>query len=303
MLESQRRSLEFLARRSTMTEAEMPIGFEKSTLGGALKNGPLRVPPYQREYSWKPDRVRKLFDDIKNAMTKKQSSYFLGIVVLTPGRPPCVIDGQQRLATTTIFLAAVRDALIRLKKEKEAKSVEDDFLMMYDRQTKDDIPRLTLNVDDREYMKQRVLDRPAIRPEVIATRLHSHRLIDHAARIAAERVSKIMAGADKVNRKVEELDVWIEFIHHNAVIVMLTPPNAARAFQMYKTLNDRAQRTTQADLVKNHLFEQAGESVDEAISKWSSMRTVIENMGHSGDEGPLLTYFHHVSIMFYGPIK
>src|SRR5436190_13017571 len=87
-----------------MTEAEMPIEMVKSTLGGALKNGPLRVPAFQREYSWKKDRVTKLFDDFANAMRKNQTSYFMGTVLLTPGRPPCIIDGQQRLATTTIFL-------------------------------------------------------------------------------------------------------------------------------------------------------------------------------------------------------
>ena len=53
-------------------------------------------------------------------MRKKQSYYFLGTVVLTPGQPPAVIDGQQRLATTCIFLAAVRDAYLRLNKPKSA---------------------------------------------------------------------------------------------------------------------------------------------------------------------------------------
>src|SRR5689334_6329324 len=103
-----------------MAEVAQAIDVVKTTLGGALKNGPLVIPNYQREYSWKPDRVRKLFDDFGNAMLKRQPSYFLGTIVLTPGRPPCVIDGQQRLATTSIFLAAVRDALLKLGRKKDA---------------------------------------------------------------------------------------------------------------------------------------------------------------------------------------
>ena len=121
------------------SESEQPIDVVKTTLGGALRNGPLRVPKFQREYSWVPTRVRKLFDDIHNAMVKRQGSYFLGTVVLTPGSPPCVVDGQQRLATTTIFLAAVRDAFLDMKKEKDAKSVEEDFLLKYDRAEKEQV--------------------------------------------------------------------------------------------------------------------------------------------------------------------
>ena len=44
-------------------------------------------------------------------MGKQQASYFLGTLMFTPGRPQSVIDGQQRLATTMIFLAAVRDVV------------------------------------------------------------------------------------------------------------------------------------------------------------------------------------------------
>ncbi|MGL4421634.1 MAG: DUF262 domain-containing protein, partial [Gemmataceae bacterium] len=138
-----------------------PIDVVKSTLGDALKKqGPLRVPSYQREYSWKPDRVRKLYFDFNRAMAKKLPSYFLGTIVLTPGDVPSIVDGQQRLATTSIFLAAARDAFIELGRTKEAKSIEKDFLFTYDRKQQEDVPLLTLNTDDRAYMLARVLTPP-----------------------------------------------------------------------------------------------------------------------------------------------
>src|SRR5206468_226887 len=75
------------------------------------------------------------------------------------------------------------------------------------------------------------------------------------------------------------------------------------AFQMFKTLNDRAQRTTQADMIKNHLFEQADDQIEEAQSKWSTMRCTIEGVDIPKADDPLLTYLHHASIAFYGPIN
>ena len=286
-----------------MSEAAQAFDIEKNTLGGMLRDGPLVIPPYQREYAWKKERVVKLFADIKNAMARNQEYYFLGTIMLTPGQKPAVVDGQQRLATTMIFLSAIRDALLVLSQEKEADSVQADFLEVYDRKQKEHIPRLTLNMDDRDYMKARVLDRPDDRDDKLAPQFHSHRLIDQAANIAAKWVKTIMEGGDTTVRKVEELNAWIEFIDKRAVIIVLLPPNRARAYQMFKTMNDRAQRATQADMIKSHLFEQAEEGQNtEAQSKWTTMRNTIEALAAAQTDDPLLTYLHHVSIALYGPI-
>ncbi len=242
-----------------MTEAEQFIDVVRETLGGALRNGPLRVPNHQREYSWKDVRVKKLFDDLNQAVSKSVP-YFLGTIVLTQGSPPSVVDGQQRLATTSIFLAAVRDAFLRLGQVEEAKSIEDDFLFKRDRRIRENVPRLTLNTDDREYMMARVLVREGDRKDEPTKRFYSHRLIDGATEIAADRVRTIMANADSDSGKVDALNAWVDFIDNKAVVARLTAKNASRAYQMFKTQNDRVQRTTQADMIKNHLFEHADES-------------------------------------------
>ncbi len=164
-----------------------------------------------------------------------------------------MVDGQQRLATTSVFLGAVRDALLELKQDKDAAAIEEQFLFRYDRDTKEDMPLLLLNVDDRPVMSDRVLNRVDKRGAV-KIRLHSHKRIVEAANVAADRVKRIVANADTVSRKVDALNAWVNFIQDKAIVVMLTAPNYARAYQMFKTLNDRAQRTTQADMIKNHLF-------------------------------------------------
>jgi uncharacterized protein with ParB-like and HNH nuclease domain len=43
----------------------------------------LRVPPNQREYSWKDKHVKALFDDLKNVITARGAEYFLGTIVVS----------------------------------------------------------------------------------------------------------------------------------------------------------------------------------------------------------------------------
>src|SRR5262249_52419950 len=285
------------------------IDVEKTTLGKMLKSQRLVVPGFQREYSWKPTRVKKLVSDFQAAMTKGQASYFLGTVALQDTHPPGLIDGQQRLATTCIFLAAVRDAYLELGAMDEAHSITNDFLFTYDRLAKESLPRLLLNIDDREYIKNAVLLEPEKRTaNDLPKEVHSHRLIDKAFALSQEWVRKITATADTPTRQVEALNVWVDFIEQKAVLVALTPANLSQAYQMFITLNDRAQRTTQADLIKSHLFQEVSEGetanvhLTEASSKWAAARRMMDTGSVRGDDDPILTYLHHLCVVRSGPV-
>jgi hypothetical protein len=297
-----------MAKRRGST-ASASIEVEKTTLGRILRSQRLVVPGFQREFSWKPTRVKKLFSDFQTAMTKGQASYFLGYIALQDTQPRGLIDGQQRLATTCIFLAAVRDAYLELGAKDEGDSITNDFLFTYDRVAKESLPRLLLNIDDREYIKNSVLLEPAKRiPSRLPKEVHSHRLIDLAFAISQDWVKKITALALTPARKIEELNTWVDFIEQKATLVALTPANLSQAFQMFITLNDRAQRTTQADLIKSHLFQEVSEGetasvhLTEASTKWAAARRMVDTGSVRGDDDPILTYLHHLCVVRTGPI-
>ncbi len=76
------------------------------------------IPLYQRPYSWGAEQVRELLLDLLNAMPAPgleatTDPYFLGSIVLIKADPPEaeVIDGQQRLTTLTMLLAALRHTM------------------------------------------------------------------------------------------------------------------------------------------------------------------------------------------------
>jgi uncharacterized protein with ParB-like and HNH nuclease domain len=89
------------------------IGFDFVGLGKSVLTERMHVPPYQRSFSWDTEQAKDLFDDLAHAMETNQQEYFLGSIVTTAGKGPRpqVVDGQQRLVTVVVFLAAVRDYL------------------------------------------------------------------------------------------------------------------------------------------------------------------------------------------------
>src|SRR3954467_15347025 len=86
-----------------------------------LKKSPqFVIPIYQRTYSWTEKECRQLWDDIIRTGTNDAvSAHFVGSIVyiekglyqVSSQSPMLVIDGQQRLTTLTLLVAALAKAL------------------------------------------------------------------------------------------------------------------------------------------------------------------------------------------------
>lgn len=91
-----------------------------TTIRDLLKQGPLQVPTYQRAYSWdspreglKASQVATFLEDLEaHAASRAESPYYLGHFLFESKAGGFqVIDGQQRLTTTTILLSVLFQAL------------------------------------------------------------------------------------------------------------------------------------------------------------------------------------------------
>src|SRR3954463_9397389 len=86
-----------------------------------LKKSPqFVIPIYQRTYSWTEQECRQLWNDVLRAGRDDAISvHFVGSIVyiesgmsaITLHAPVLVIDGQQRLTTVMLLIAALADAL------------------------------------------------------------------------------------------------------------------------------------------------------------------------------------------------
>src|SRR5450759_3797366 len=78
------------------------------------------IPIYQRAYSWTERECRQLWDDIiRTGSNDAVSAHFVGSIVyiekglysVTSQSPLLVIDGQQRLTTVSLLIAALTGVL------------------------------------------------------------------------------------------------------------------------------------------------------------------------------------------------
>jgi uncharacterized protein with ParB-like and HNH nuclease domain/predicted transport protein len=93
-----------------------------------LKKSPqFVIPIYQRTYSWTEKECRQLWDDLIRAGSDSQvSAHFVGSIVyiekglyqVSSQSPMLVIDGQQRLTTLTLLIAALAGTLEGLDEDK-----------------------------------------------------------------------------------------------------------------------------------------------------------------------------------------
>lgn len=279
-----------------MPDAGRQIGFEQPGMAAVLRSNWLAVPLNQREYSWTEREVKALFQDINKAISDESPDYFLGSVVTIPRANDVleVVDGQQRLATTAILLVAIRDYL-KTKDEKLIVEAIEGMLSAIDRKGRERKSRLSLNVKDNLFYQGRILNSDA---SVKATAT-SHRLLEDALGFAKAHVTKILAGHDPKNH-ADVLNKWIDYLEQHAIVVLLKVPSEVNAYRMFETLNDRGLRTSQSDLVKNYLFGQAGDRINEAQQKWAAMRAVLESFE---DDDITINYLRQMLVSMYGYIR
>ena len=258
--------------------------FDVIGIGEVLKRYRLTVPPNQREYSWLKDvQVKELLNDITAAIRHPHKPYFLGTIVLTKVNDNNyeIADGQQRLATTTMIIAAIRDWFRKKGNRNVVQSLEHNYLLTIDMDQEETLSKLTLNVDDNEFFCNKVVRPDHDKNDQQSVR-RSHKLIVQAF----EAIQKHLDSLEQSNKDntIQVLKDWIKYLTEKAVVVRLSVLNVENAFKMFEALNDRGLKTSQADLVKNYLFRISESRLQEAQKLWSSMKGAIETVANEDED-------------------
>lgn len=268
------------ADRPMPDETIQSIKIDHETIGHILSDRKgLRVPENQRSYAWKKEHVKQLFQDF--APLPKE--YFLGsIVVVGKDASIEVHDGQQRVATTMILIAAIRDSFLELGDAASADSTEEDFLWTKHRRTHEVLPRFSLNNEDNDFFTKRVLLRPddplrkAAKKEG-GLRESNDRIQDAAQEAATWVRTAIIAGRSRPDQ-LDRLHSWLEFIEQGARVIWVQVADERTAFTIFETMNDRGLKLSAADLLKNCIYSRADDRKQEALQKWQSMTAILESI-------------------------
>jgi uncharacterized protein with ParB-like and HNH nuclease domain len=102
-----------------------PFDFTPTFLLSVVNDRFYSVPKYQRSFAWTDDMVGDFWEDMQRAIVD-QREHFLGNVVFseeTQDSTRSIIDGQQRIVTTTLLLSAMRSVFADSGEHKAAEAV------------------------------------------------------------------------------------------------------------------------------------------------------------------------------------
>lgn len=239
----------------------------------------IRVPPFQRAYAWEDSEVEILIQDLLEAF-RTRTVYFLGaIVVIRPRNrgPSDVVDGQQRLTTLTIMLAAMRD----LAKTKEEEGLLHTMIGHEALNVFGTVHRwrVTLNPTDTPFFRRFVQERGA-------TRLDEG-LREDACDPGSESQQRLSAAIGHMrdyfsDMADEERSRFVMWLLDQVTVVRVRVSEFAVAQKVFSSLNHRGKPLSDHDILKSALFERAELSPSEAVAlgrKWDSYTARLGDRG------------------------
>src|SRR5262245_5014377 len=121
------------------------------------------VPAHQRDYAWRTGEVEEYLNDVVGAIHGAANEYFLGLIVLvdtddSTSKRYEILDGQQRLATTTMIYAAIRHWLTVNGFNDDATRIQSDFIGISEIGENEHEPRIVMNIDNREIFQEIVVN-------------------------------------------------------------------------------------------------------------------------------------------------
>lgn len=264
--------------------------------------GRVVVPPFQRGYSWGKKHVEAFWNDVHNFRKESEKKggpdkYFLGPIVIMPDPQSkealLLLDGQQRLATTTILFSVLRDI-------SEGLGVPDAHVFAEKLQAsfieKEDYGfSLELGELDKSYFCETIQRFP--RNVERKPRLLSHRNIHKAREFLAASVTAEL-GAMSPAEKLATLKSIRMILRNKLVMASILVGEERDAFRIFETLNDRGLRLSVPDLLLNYLMGRAdsGDTRKQIRYKWDEM---VEGMG----KRDINRFIRHMWLSKYGDLK
>ncbi len=267
-------------------------------IGNIIKSTRFMVPIYQRPYSWTDIQIQDLYRDVSDAMAPPIQDYFLGTIVTTrheDGRLT-IIDGQQRLVTISVLIAAIRDYFRLDGQADRAQDIEREYLFKRDIRTQELTPHILLTAEDRDFFVQAVAMGPPAPPSTRTSAPESlaQQRLQRATEIAAQFTKSLATTTHKGDERLLDL---IDFLTERAKLVSVSVGSESSAFVIFETLNDRGLDLSITDLLKNFIFRTAGDRVEEAQTAWTQMTAIVTEIA---SEPELKKFIRHHWVSRHG---
>lgn len=258
------------------------------------------IPVFQRDYAWEKEQLQQLWDDLDHFDSQDPPEHFLGPIILIPAEDVFhnalseyqVVDGQQRITTLQLLVAAIRDRWIQLGDpshfengmEIKSKSVVEGLVYAT-------APTVRFTLTPNRFLKDIFFDyvqkQPGAGQKDLANRkeLKANRYIDHAQ----DLVNAVKFVRGKLSKFDEtRLRKFQQYLLHSVKVLSVEAGGAANAFLLFETLNYRGLELSQSDLAKSYVFSKIPSEYGQSqfIEKWDEAMT---NLGKTSPD----TFLRH----------
>jgi len=241
------------------------------------------VPAYQRDYSWTEEQWEDLWTDIEELSGRPDDTHYMGALVVEgkSDREYAVIDGQQRLATLSLFVLAVISRLQDLAatgqdpdgNRQRAEALRSRFIGEKDPASLVESSKLTLNdIDNAFYQDNLVQLRAPLNPRGLS---RSNKLLWQCFgyfKAQVEAWSQSTRDGSQLARLVSET------AGRQLMFIRIAVDNELNAYTVFETLNARGLELSATDLLKNYLFSRLKTSADlEALQRrWKALMATVQ---------------------------
>jgi len=250
----------------------------------------LRVPNYQRGYSWELKQWQDLIEDLEDLPDGKE--HYTGTIILhlDDKEKPIfaeggkqlikynIVDGQQRLSTILILLSCLSNQFRNLKiKEALARGIREDYIQLMDIEGQKQC-RLVLNKDCHEFFEKNIISES---PTLIGPVIKSHQRLDEAKKFFDNFLE---AKRETENEGYEKFLLYLhKKITNYLKFTVYQVPDASDVGVIFEVMNNRGKPLSEMEKVKNYLLYltskiplDAAEHLDEKINEvWG---LIFENL-------------------------
>ena len=239
------------------------------------------IPRYQREYTWSRAQWDALFEDLLD----NELHYFLGSIICINQSQDALtvqslelVDGQQRMTTLSLLLAAVYQSYrtlpnLGMEQQIELYNLKHKLVL----KKKSDQPRLipqVQNNNQQDYFA--VLGQTGILDDVETVPNAGNRRVMKAFRHFISRIELYLEhSADPIT----SLQALLEKVN-TATLVKIEVAGHSDAYTLFESLNNRGVPLTAIDLIKNKLLavleSKDPGSIDKQYNRW---KKVIDALG------------------------
>ena len=254
-----------------------------------ILNAPKRyaIPQYQRDFKWGESEARELVEDLDNYRSADGDQLFLGNFILeaTSGQVTYVVDGQQRLTCLMLLLIACRTRALALGSHSLASAIQHKLTFVDSATAKSEGTRFVASESIRDVFELMAdsdwggklpakIGAKHVRRQVRRIRPLWEFFRTHTAEMAAQELSEFLRAL------------------YDAYVIRFEISDDEEALHIFERTNARGMDLEVADLLKNFLFTERVEGIEE---RW---KEIVDNA-----DGTMLRMLKYYYVAHFGYVR